>query len=480
MTRFIRLAVVSTTLIFSLSQTAWAAKVGCIKGNCFNGYGTYKYSNGNEYVGNFVEGQPHGDGILYCSNGNKYLGSWERSWRQGKGRFVFAEGHEYLGEMHRNHFQGKGVMSYANGDKYNGQWKASKPNGFGNYLFKNGSKYEGDFLDGSFHGKGTMSYIDGSTYIGNWKKSKQHGEGVFKSSDGLEQRGEWLYGELSTGNGAPHEANETIQVNVEMDEEDASSNRSGHVVPTSSVRIWAVVVGVANYTHMPALRYTDDDAYHFFAHLKSPEGGALPDEQVKVLIDDNATRDNILAAMRGTLLKADDNDVVLFYFSGHGVEGAFVPVDFDGYKNQLEHSEIRKILQASKARHKVVLGDACHSGSLYGMSITGEPLASRTAVNDMLERYYDAFENCGGGLALLLSSKGKEVSLEDSGLRSGVFSHFLIQGMKGAADKNLDGIVSIFELYEYTNAKVTGYTAGAQTPVITGAYDKRMPVSVVR
>lgn len=480
MKRLIRFAVLSTTIFFSQLHFAKADVSGCVKGNCFTGYGTYQYANGNRYEGDFQEGQPHGDGILFCANGNKYLGSWEHSWRQGKGRFIFSEGHEYLGEMYRNQFQGKGTMTYSNGDKYDGNWRANKPNGFGKYYFKNGSLYEGSFQAGSFHGEGKMKYHDGSIYQGNWHQSKQHGEGTFRSSDGKVTKGEWLHGDIK--NGYAPQSFGTSTVKLELPEEEAPSevDRTGYGVPKSKVRIWAVVVGVANYQHMPKLKYTDDDAYQLYAHLKSPEGGALPDHQVKVLVDDNATRDNILNAMRGTLLKADEDDVVLFYFSGHGVKNAFIPVDYDGYRNGLEHDEIRKILHASKARHKVVLGDACHAGALYGMSMTGEPLAAREATRDMLDKYYKAFENCGGGLALLLSSKGDEVSLEDSGLRSGVFSYFLIKGMQGAADNNMDGIVSIFELYEYTNQKVSKYTAGAQTPVITGAYDRRMPVSVVR
>ena len=75
----------------------------------------------------------------------------------------------------------------------------------------------------------------------------------------------------------------------------------------SEIKIWAVVVGVARYAHMPVLKYTDDDAYHIYAFLKSPEGGALPDKQIRLLIDEDATRSNIIRAMRHVFLKADEN-----------------------------------------------------------------------------------------------------------------------------------------------------------------------------
>jgi hypothetical protein len=55
---------------------------------------------------------------------------------------------------------------------------------------------------------------------------------------------------------------------------------------SSDVKIWAVVVGVGKYTSMPTLKFTDDDAFRFYSHLKSPLGGALPDEQIEILVDE--------------------------------------------------------------------------------------------------------------------------------------------------------------------------------------------------
>ncbi|MEK7255298.1 MAG: caspase family protein, partial [Bacteroidota bacterium] len=429
----------------------------CLKGDCNNGYGTYQYPNGNKYVGDFRQGKPHGKGILYLANGNKYLGSWENNWRQGNGKYTFNEGHEYVGSFVKNNFQGKGVMTYANGDQYDGNWQNNQPNGYGKYSFKSGTRYEGDFQNGRFHGMGTFYFSTGKKTVGEWVNGKpKNGQSSNVSED-------------------------VMQVDLNESEPTASTGGGATAKPVSlsSIRIWAVVVGVAAYTHMPSLRYTDDDAYQFFAFLKSPEGGALPDNQVRVIVDEDATGSNILSTMRSLFAKADENDVVLFYFSGHGIEGSFIPVDFDGVKNKVPHSEVRKILEASRAKHKIVLGDACHSGSLLGMRSENDLIASRD-VETMLDRYYKAFENCNGGMALLMSSKGQEVSLEDSGLRSGVFSHYLVRGLKGEADANRDKIVSIMELSDFVKSKVSSYTAGSQTPVLTGRFDRSMPVGVIR
>lgn len=246
-----------------------------------------------------------------------------------------------------------------------------------------------------------------------------------------------------------------------------------------AVKVWAVVVGAARYSHLRTLKYTDDDAYHLYAFLKSVEGGALPDEQVKILVDDDATHRNIAIAMREIFQRADENDVILFYFSGHGVPGAFLPVDYDGQQNRLEHYQLRDALLASRAKHKLVIADACHSGSLGGR--TGEDLGAKAGgAEEALNAYYEGLNNAKASTALLLSSKGEEISLEDGGLRSGIFSHYLIRGMKGEADQNADNLVSIQELFGYVHREVRRYTGNIQTPTLTGIYDELMPVSVIR
>ena len=232
------------------------------------------------------------------------------------------------------------------------------------------------------------------------------------------------------------------------------------------------MIGVASYDHMPVLRYTDDDAYRFYAFLKSVEGGALADEQVRILIDEEATRDNILGNMDEIFSMAGPNDLVIFYFSGHGLNGSFLPIDFDGFNNKIAHEEIAAAFNKSKAKFKLCLADACHSGSLIAMR-SGE-------TEPVLSQYYQTLAKSVSGTALLMSSKADETSLESSGLRQGVFSHFLIRGLKGEADENKDKVVSVEELFDFIARNVRDYTGNRQSPVIKGTYDPKMPVAMVR
>ncbi|OWY19168.1 hypothetical protein C7N43_01900 [Sphingobacteriales bacterium UPWRP_1] len=240
-------------------------------------------------------------------------------------------------------------------------------------------------------------------------------------------------------------------------------------------KVWAVVVGIAGYNHVQSLKFTKDDAYLMYAFLKSPEGGALPDEQISLLIDGNATKNQILQALQKTSSSAGLNDAILFYFAGHGINTGLLPIDYDGFNNVLPYGEIYGYFQKSKAKYKLCITDACYAGNF-------SEYASRSSedVKNMLEKYYGAIDNASGGTAILMSSKAQEKSVEYYGLRQGVFSHFLMRGLKGEADTDKDKLITIVELFDFVETNVRSYTANAQSPSLFGNFDVRMPVGGVR
>ncbi|HHS95015.1 MAG TPA: peptidase C14 caspase catalytic subunit p20 [Phaeodactylibacter sp.] len=459
----------------------------------FNGHGTMNFANGDVYEGEWKDDLQHGQGIYTFADGNRYEGLFAQGKFHGQGTMFYTDGSVFEGSWKNNFKDGQGSYTDADGNTLSGLWLSGKymdddqeeadiltaettapenaleekdlrncnkekcNNGVGVYTYGDGSKWIGEFKDGFPEGQGTCYYSNGDKYVGYWKRHAPHGDGLMQYANGRVLGAKWQYGHPI---GKLESQDDIIaQEHIEQDISD-------------EIKVWAVVVGVARYAHMPVLKYTDDDAYHIYAFLKSPEGGALPDNQIRVLIDEDATRVNILRTMRQTFLKADDNDVVLLYYSGHGLPGYFLPVDFDGFNNKIDHEDVKAIFKESKAKHKLCLADACHSGTLTAMKVAPSELA--------IQKFYRAFENSGGGTALLLSSKGDEFSLEDGGLRQGVFSHFLIRGLKGEADTNNNKVVTIQELFDFVYAKVTSYTGNAQTPTITGKFDPNMPVAVRR
>ena len=456
--------------------------LGAFAQDKFSGKGTMTYANGDRYEGFWLANKPDGEGTLHYASGARYEGQFKDGVFEGQGTMTYADGARYAGLWKNNKRHGEGTLTTATGETLTGLWEndhyqaewgsvtfqgdtsnlrncnmAYCAAGLGKFTYKNGNKYIGDFQDGKPQGTGIVYYQNGERYEGQWKTDAPNGKGVMHYADGKVVGAIWDAGKL-------------VQPLFE-DVHHAGKGSTVIIDYNKEIKIWAIVIGAARYSSMPTLKYTDDDAYQVYAFLKSPEGGALPDNQIRLLIDEDATRNNILFAMRAVFTRADENDVILFYFSGHGIEGAFLPIDFDGINNTLQHSEIRDLLMASKAKHRIVLADACHSGGL---------LAMKTPIHLEVQKLYKAFEDSKGGTALLMSSKGEEYSLEDGGLRSGVFSHFMIRGLKGEADQNSDKIVNIQELYNYTYKQVKKYTASVQTPVLTGTFDPKMPVAIVR
>jgi hypothetical protein len=496
----------------------------CTKGNCSNGEGTYIFKSGSKFVGTFKDGRIHKFGTLYFSDGRIYKGQWANQRRHGVGVMKFLDGSIYSGSFVENKKEGKGRMTMANGDIIEGKWEndklhgrgfityasgqkrmltwnfgqligetnaessnavlasttstepAKKPqkaenllncnrvncgNNTGRYTYRDGSYYEGEFLNGLPQGDGICYYSNGDRYEGGWENNAPEGEGVMYFASGTVYGAIWNAGyPIKKITAAPERptANRKTQL--------------ASVAASKEVKIYAVIVGIASYNHMPTLKYTDDDAYQVYAFLKSPEGGAIPDERISLLIDESASRERILSAMESTFAKADENDVIMLYYSGHGLPGSFLPIDFDGYNNVLQHAEIKEILDKSHAKHKIVLADACHSGSL---------LAMKTPFNaTRMQSFLDGFESASAGTALFTSSKSEEISMETSGLRQGIYSHYLIRGLRGEADVNGNKIVTISELYGYVSKNVRTYTANRQTPVIAGNYDDNMPIAIVR
>jgi uncharacterized caspase-like protein len=235
--------------------------------------------------------------------------------------------------------------------------------------------------------------------------------------------------------------------------------------------IYALIVGVSDYKYILDLRFCDDDATIIYNFLKSPQGGEVPDNQIRVLIDSEASKSNILLSMEKLFAQATKNDLVMFFFSGHGSKTSFCPYD-ENRNTTLSYKEISSAFLNCDAKYKVCIADACYSGGL-------NPEMLKFGYKSSSEIYYEALQSSIGGTAFILSSRNIETSLEMTQLGQGAFSYYYIKGLKGFADDNQNGVVSISELYEYVRQNVVNSTNGSQNPIIKGMYDSNMPIGVV-
>ena len=223
---------------------------------------------------------------------------------------------------------------------------------------------------------------------------------------------------------------------------------------------YAVVVGVSDYKadKIRDLAYAANDARLM---AKSLTNTGLFD-RVYLFADGEPDAEptfiNVLKKVKVIAENAGPNDMILFYFSGHGFpdinEGhnylAAMDTDPDLLnKTGIGLQEVYGFFNDSDARAKVILLDACHSG------------ARKDKAGDVLLQGNYMYN--GEGSITLASSKFEQSSYEWPEKQSGVFTWFLSQGISGDADNapfgNGDGLVTSHELNQYTTQKVAAWAA---------------------
>jgi len=234
---------------------------------------------------------------------------------------------------------------------------------------------------------------------------------------------------------------------------------------------YAVVVGIADYKitdyRTGDLKFADKDALRFADFLKSPAGGNVSNQNIKVLTNKVATQKAILNALQ-LFEQATEQDRVIFYFSGHGLGGAFIP--YDVKKNDpasvLTHHDVKKRFKASAASTKLCIADACLSGSMttpQSWNIPGSKTLPKNA-----------------DVVLMLSSRSTQSSVESGVARGGLFTFFLLSGLRGKADINYDRIITIKELFRYVSPLLKRNTPNHQAPMFYGKFSDNLVLGYVK
>ncbi|HKP94202.1 MAG TPA: caspase family protein [Fibrobacteria bacterium] len=204
------------------------------------------------------------------------------------------------------------------------------------------------------------------------------------------------------------------------------------------------------------LSYATRDAEQVYAALVQL-GGVDKGAGYLLLEADAAKVKLALGDMRARVqsLKARGRKVqVLIYYSGHGSDQA---LHVQG--ESLPLAEVRDYFSGLAADFKLLIADACFSGSL--IQAKGGGLADPIPIH-----YQD--ELSVNGSAILTSSSAGEISRESRELRGSLFTHYFVTGLRGAADFDRDGKVTLWEAYAYTQAglrlRLAREKALSQTP----------------
>lgn len=150
------------------------------------------FPEGEEFMGDLVDGVPHGFGSMTWPNGSEYFGEWVQGLQHGQGTMLYEDG-QYEGSWEYGVYHGQGKYVWSNGDVYEGDFRNGDLTGQGNF---SGSleRYEGDFLRGEQHGSGKKNWSDGREYEGEWAFDVPNGFGKMKYANGQEEIGHWVDG----------------------------------------------------------------------------------------------------------------------------------------------------------------------------------------------------------------------------------------------------------------------------------------------
>jgi uncharacterized caspase-like protein len=277
----------------------------------------------------------------------------------------------------------------------------------------------------------------------------------------------------------------------------ATGSRGFETIPTKTPpekragRLFAVVIGISHYGKSDGqindLRYADRDAQSVLDFLKTPAGGGVTDEDALLLLNDDATTQNIRHALFTFLTKPQEQDTVVIYIAGHGAPDPLDPqnlylITADTKPDDMGGTafpmwQLQDVFErVLKAKRVITLADTCHSYGFSGLRAGAGQKQANNLINQYLERYASK-----GQRAVITASDISESSFEDAkwGDGHGVFTYFLLRGLQGAADRNHDGVVTAGELFAYLEQSVREATYGKQNPRAAVGISSGLPVSTV-
>jgi hypothetical protein len=209
-------------------------------------------------------------------------------------------------------------------------------------------------------------------------------------------------------------------------------------VARAEVQRYALVIGNdVGAVGEGRLSYAEADARKVLDVLQSL--GDFPPENTVLLLGRDASEVQRALISLNARIRAESSgsrDAVLFvYYSGHADARALHLA-----RDALELSLLRRLVQGSAAAFRLLLLDACRSGALTRVKGARAVTPFEIGVDEQLS---------GEGVAFLTSSAADEDSQESDELRGSFFTHYFVSGLRGAADKNENGTVSVEEAYDY-------------------------------
>ena len=221
------------------------------------------------------------------------------------------------------------------------------------------------------------------------------------------------------------------------------------------IKRYAVIIGANDGgKDRVRLRYAVSDAKSFQSVLE--ELGGVQEEDSLLLQDPDVK--TLYTEMRRLLIKmekarSDYSRVeAIFYYSGHSDEESILLGN-----EKISYKDFREIINSMPADVRIAILDSCLSGAFTRLK------GGKKKLPFLIDEAYDMKGN-----AFMTSSSATEASQESDLIQGSFFTHYLISGMRGAADMIQDGRVTLSEAYQFTFnetlAETTKTMSGPQHP----------------
>ena len=267
----------------------------------------------------------------------------------------------------------------------------------------------------------------------------------------------------------------------------------------------ALVVGVDQYDTLIPLKGAVNDAQDIAQTVK-----ALKPASLTVLLNRNASRQAVLSAWDAMVAKSKPGDTLLLSYAGHGIQIAeAVPgQEADGLDEAwalsgfsangpgtaeriMDDEWSARLARVSNAVKVILVFDACHSGTMTRSAYADAPTVSTRfggkykplrqdalppppAVPDQAEAEKPNLVYLGG-----VSDDRTVPEVLIGNTPRGALSYFFSRGLRGKADTDRDGSVSLAEMQTYLVQNVRQATESQQTPVLRAVGDARQPLLAV-
>jgi hypothetical protein len=211
----------------------------------------------------------------------------------------------------------------------------------------------------------------------------------------------------------------------------------------------ALIVGIDHYEHIGRLSGAVNDAHAVKNVLERNADGTLNFPTPHLLVGTGPGTEVRRLELKESVreLFADDADIALFFFAGHGyiedTGGFLCASDCQSGDDGLSLAELMSLANSSKAKNKVIVLDSCHGG-----------VAGTNALTQNVAEISD-------GVTILTASTADQYAMETPGGGSGVFTSLFVDALNGAA-ANLVGAITPGSVYAHIDQSLGPW---AQRPV---------------